>query len=346
MSAACRSCDAPIVWARTAAGRSMPLDAAPAIGGNVTVERDAAGKLTATVWPGPVAGGYVSHFTTCPHADEHRRDRAPRPSSTTPATFAPPARTPAPGTAPDRALALLERQIEQVGNSAMVPEALRGPQNRASLLLVALTGHTLGLTLAESVANLYVIANRVVPSVHLFAGRVRVRGHRFRTVPGAWTATECTIEGARADDPPEWLHTVTYTLDDARAAGLLDVKWKRWAQGSTGRYVAETWLEVGWDPVGETVVDNRGNAPAWITTRDASREWREPWYRQRPAMLYARALTRWVRAVCPEVLIGSLELGEDVDLYVPPDDDLVARVDGRDVIDVDQADDDLEGVPS
>lgn len=52
----CRSCQAPIVWVKTAAGKSMPVDA-----GSVTV-----GDLVYDpTW-------HVSHFATCPNAKQHR----------------------------------------------------------------------------------------------------------------------------------------------------------------------------------------------------------------------------------------------------------------------------------
>lgn len=66
----CRSCGAPIVWAVTAAGKRMPLDAEPvyAIGsGVVSLNGD---EVAVVERPRPL---YVSHFATCPNADQHRR---------------------------------------------------------------------------------------------------------------------------------------------------------------------------------------------------------------------------------------------------------------------------------
>jgi len=74
----CRSCGAEIRWAKTEAGKSIPLDAAPRPDGNVHVYDGVAYVLS----PGgqPIlehrAHGdklYVSHFVTCPDAGEHRR---------------------------------------------------------------------------------------------------------------------------------------------------------------------------------------------------------------------------------------------------------------------------------
>ena len=52
----CRSCGAAIVWAKSAKGKNMPLDAAS------KVWRDGAYWL-------------VSHFATCPEADSFRKPR-------------------------------------------------------------------------------------------------------------------------------------------------------------------------------------------------------------------------------------------------------------------------------
>lgn len=55
----CRSCNAEVYWIQTATGKKMPVDAA--VDGGVA--------------PGLHPGQGVSHFATCPHADQHRRPR-------------------------------------------------------------------------------------------------------------------------------------------------------------------------------------------------------------------------------------------------------------------------------
>lgn len=79
MSASCRSCGASIVWATTHKGRPMPVDADPVEGGNVRLRRD--GEKVIAEYPGKEhpalfeddAPRYVSHFSTCPEAEEWRR---------------------------------------------------------------------------------------------------------------------------------------------------------------------------------------------------------------------------------------------------------------------------------
>lgn len=57
----CRSCNAKIIWFKTAAGKNMPVDAD-------TVEpEDDVEELDLS--------RHVSHFSTCPNANQHRKPR-------------------------------------------------------------------------------------------------------------------------------------------------------------------------------------------------------------------------------------------------------------------------------
>lgn len=73
----CRSCGAPVIWLQpmTESGKRMPVDAEPRADGNVSIiELDGVQyHHTRQLWdPGPF---YVSHFATCPDAEEWRADR-------------------------------------------------------------------------------------------------------------------------------------------------------------------------------------------------------------------------------------------------------------------------------
>lgn len=60
MSATCKSCGASIVWGKTKAGKSIPLDAEP-IGGLLNEETGEVMKLRQT------------HYATCPDAADWRK---------------------------------------------------------------------------------------------------------------------------------------------------------------------------------------------------------------------------------------------------------------------------------
>lgn len=71
MSAACRSCGAPIVWGTWAtSGKPCPLDAAPTADGRLAL---VAGKIHHH--GGGAGPRYTSHFATCEFADQHRKAR-------------------------------------------------------------------------------------------------------------------------------------------------------------------------------------------------------------------------------------------------------------------------------
>ena len=78
----CRSCDAPVRFAKAASGKWMILDAEPTPEGNVVLfldEREA-GHVNAVVFKNAAAAEtkfpgrrrYVDHHSTCPQAKEWR----------------------------------------------------------------------------------------------------------------------------------------------------------------------------------------------------------------------------------------------------------------------------------
>lgn len=75
---ACRSCDARIIWAKTEAGRPMPLDHTPSPTGTVILLPVGGGRRVARVLAGEELEEYrtanktlfVTHWATCPDAKE------------------------------------------------------------------------------------------------------------------------------------------------------------------------------------------------------------------------------------------------------------------------------------
>jgi len=70
----CRSCGAPIFWAETEHGNRMPLDAEavrPESKNTFVLRQGVAVAVPPLVYFNEPH--YISHFATCPHADQHRK---------------------------------------------------------------------------------------------------------------------------------------------------------------------------------------------------------------------------------------------------------------------------------
>jgi hypothetical protein len=72
----CRSCNAPLLWAKTEKGHRIPLDPepVPADGPGLFVLRHGVAVAVPPL-AYPDEANYISHFSTCPQADQHRRSR-------------------------------------------------------------------------------------------------------------------------------------------------------------------------------------------------------------------------------------------------------------------------------
>jgi hypothetical protein len=75
----CRSCGAEIRWARTVAGKRIPLDPQPVEGGNLAPTFGPVGQILVRVVGRPWNGRrWRSHFATCPNRNAHRAGRKPK----------------------------------------------------------------------------------------------------------------------------------------------------------------------------------------------------------------------------------------------------------------------------
>lgn len=72
----CRSCQKPIIWTVTIHGKRMPVDADPVrTSRGFRLEELDGENVTAVFTTAPAYGEqlYLSHFSTCPQANQHRR---------------------------------------------------------------------------------------------------------------------------------------------------------------------------------------------------------------------------------------------------------------------------------
>lgn len=69
----CKSCKGEIIWGVTEAGKNMPVDAATVTEGTryATVQNGETTYLQRVTAEG--VPGHLSHFATCPNANQHRR---------------------------------------------------------------------------------------------------------------------------------------------------------------------------------------------------------------------------------------------------------------------------------
>ena len=81
MSAQCSRCPQRIVWAKTATGKSMPVDVEPAGDGNIVLIETRGGTQAIVVKNAtefPDLKRYRSHFSTCPAAAAFRKPKEKR----------------------------------------------------------------------------------------------------------------------------------------------------------------------------------------------------------------------------------------------------------------------------
>jgi hypothetical protein len=208
--------------------------------------------------------------------------------------------------AAQRGLSLPEKlqYAHALAESELIPKAFRG--NASNILIAIEYGQMLDIHPLTALNGIHVIAGKPTQSAELMRSCVNRAGHRFRILKH--TSEEATIQITRGDDP-DYPVEVTWTLDDARRAGLLDRWFEDWKQGQSSKYKAGEWYVPD---------DMPRRFTEWVTKLGVHRmKWREPWWSYPGAMLLARATSDAVRGICPEVLSGISytpeELGAQVD---------------------------------
>lgn len=150
----------------------------------------------------------------------------------------------------------------KLADTDFVPERFRG--KREQCFAAILQGRALGLDVMTSLREVWMSPQGSPElSAEVQAGLVRKRGHR---IEGTSDGTKAKLTGTRKDTGEEM--TITFTLDDAVAQGLVELKdGKPYARSKSGKPL--------------------------------------PWERHTEAMLWHRATTTLVRRLFPDVLIGD-----------------------------------------
>lgn len=107
------------------------------------------------------------------------------------------------------------RLAKNLAASNLIPQDLKGKPS--DVLVILLYGQELGLAPMQALQVIDVMKGRPTLRANLWVALTRKAGHKARVVEE--TETSCTFRIVRSDDPEP--HIVTYTLDDAKKAGLL-----------------------------------------------------------------------------------------------------------------------------
>lgn len=107
------------------------------------------------------------------------------------------------------------RMAQAMAKAGMLPKAYRN--SPGDILLAQEYGLALGIGFTQVLTDIHVIEGRPSMSANLMQALIRKAGHRIR-IRGDNRSATCSI--VRKDDP-EFPYSVTYTLDDAKLAGLM-----------------------------------------------------------------------------------------------------------------------------
>lgn len=117
----------------------------------------------------------------------------------------------------DQTLSMLPAIVDlsrQIANTNFVPKAYRG--RPAEITAAVLYGHELGIGPMTSLQQIAVVEGRPAPSAQLGVALALAAGHEVWVVEA--TNTRAVVSGRRRGS--EEVQTVTWTMDDAKRAGL------------------------------------------------------------------------------------------------------------------------------
>jgi hypothetical protein len=170
-------------------------------------------------------------------------------------------RVPVPVNRPIETLDGAYRMAQNLALAQLLPTALRGKPS--DVFAMILYGQDLGLSPMQAIQGIYVVEGRPSLAAQTWLALARRDGHRIEVV--SHSGTECTVKLTRGDTGE--IHTSTYTLEDAVAAGRVTVKeGKPVARSQTGKVL--------------------------------------PWEAHTKSMLLARAVSAGCRFLMPEIALG------------------------------------------
>lgn len=136
-----------------------------------------------------------------------------------------------------------------LAHASLLPRAYRNEP--ANVLLAMEYGDALGLSAIAAIQGIHVIDGKPSASSALIGALVRRAGHRLR-VEMSQDGTAATATIIRADDP-DFPFTCTWTMDRARAAGLLSKAGGTWSTYPQAMLKARAITEVARDACPEVL---------------------------------------------------------------------------------------------
>jgi hypothetical protein len=116
--------------------------------------------------------------------------------------------------APQADFDTMYRLAANLSKAQLLPQALRGKP--ADLLIIMMYGQELDLSPIQSIQGIYVVNGKPQLAGQLWLAKVRQAGHRVKIEHGD---NRCTTTITRGDTGET--HTETFTVDDAKRAGLM-----------------------------------------------------------------------------------------------------------------------------
>jgi hypothetical protein len=192
------------------------------------------------------------------------------------------------------------RLAEAISRTELVPQALRGRPD--AVVAVMMAGYELGVAPMQALQSINLIQGTPSLSAELMRALILQSGHQIIVEA---TNEAATVQYRRRDWPVEKWSEITYTIDDAKRAGL--VEWyEKWETSQQGKRFKRTWNPHGPDP-----------RPAWVDDDRTEHKTGDNYFSRPRSMLTARATSEAARNAFADVLAGLSYTPDEILEFVP-----------------------------